>query len=59
MGTDAYCSGWIDRMVWSLNSCVDNLTNKVAELTANNASFQFDIPGLILYTSNQPRTFCT
>jgi outer membrane receptor protein involved in Fe transport len=38
---------------------VDNLTNKVAELTANNTSFQFNIPGLIRYSTNQPRTFGT
>jgi hypothetical protein len=38
---------------------VDNFTNKVAELTANNTSFQFNIPGLIRYTTNQPRTFGT
>jgi iron complex outermembrane recepter protein len=44
---------------WSANVFVDNLTNKVAELTANNTSFQFNIPGLMRYTTNQPRTFGT
>jgi iron complex outermembrane recepter protein len=44
---------------WSANLFVDNLTNKVAELTANNTSFQFNIPGLVRYTTNQPRTFGT
>jgi outer membrane receptor protein involved in Fe transport len=44
---------------WSVNLFVDNLTNKVAELTANNTSFQFNIPGLVRYTTNQPRTFGT
>jgi iron complex outermembrane recepter protein len=44
---------------WSANLFVDNFTNKVAELTANNTSFQFNIPGLVRYTTNQPRTFGT
>jgi outer membrane receptor protein involved in Fe transport len=44
---------------WSANLFVDNLTNKEAELTANNTSFQFNIPGLVRYTTNQPRTFGT
>jgi iron complex outermembrane recepter protein len=43
----------------SVNLFVDNLTNKVAEMTGNNTSFQFNIPGLIRYTTNQPRTFGT
>jgi outer membrane receptor protein involved in Fe transport len=44
---------------WSANLFVDNLTNKVALLTANNTSFQFNIPGLVRYSTNQPRTFGT
>jgi len=44
---------------WEANLFVNNLTNKVAEMTANNTSFQFNIPGLIRYTTNQPRTFGT
>ncbi len=36
-------------------SC-DNLTNKVALITANNTSFQFNIPQLVRYSTNQPRT---
>ncbi len=44
---------------WSANLFVDNLTNKVAELTSNNTSFQFNIPQLVRYTTNQPRTFGT
>jgi iron complex outermembrane receptor protein len=44
---------------WSVNLFVDNLTNKVAELSANNTSFQINIPGLIRYATNQPRTFGT
>ena len=44
---------------WSANLFVDNLTNKIAELTANNTSFQFNIPALTRYTTNQPRTFGT
>jgi iron complex outermembrane receptor protein len=44
---------------WSANLFVDNLTNKLAETTSNNTSFQFNIPGLIRYTTVQPRTFGT
>ena len=44
---------------WSANLFVDNLTNKVTESTANNTSFQVNIPGLVRYTTNQPRTFGT
>jgi iron complex outermembrane receptor protein len=44
---------------WSVDLFVDNLTNKVAELTANNTSFQYNIPGVVRYTTNQPRTFGT
>jgi iron complex outermembrane recepter protein len=44
---------------WSANFFVDNLTNKVAELTANNTSFQFNIPALVRFSTNQPRTFGT
>ena len=44
---------------WSANLFVDNLTNKVAAMTANNTSFQFNIPQLVRYTTNQPRTFGT
>jgi iron complex outermembrane recepter protein len=41
---------------WSANFFVDNLTNKVALVTANNTSFQFNIPQLVRYSTNQPRT---
>src|SRR5579862_8907731 len=34
---------------WSVHLFVDNLTNKVAEITANNTSFQVNIPGLVRY----------
>jgi iron complex outermembrane receptor protein len=44
---------------WSANVFVDNLANKVALLTANNTSFQLNIPSLIRYSTNQPRTFGT
>jgi outer membrane receptor protein involved in Fe transport len=44
---------------WSANLFVDNLTNKVAEITANNTSFQFNIPYVVRYSTNQPRTFGT
>jgi iron complex outermembrane receptor protein len=41
---------------WSTTLFVDNLTNKQALMTANNTTFQFNIPQLIRYTVNQPRT---
>jgi outer membrane receptor protein involved in Fe transport len=41
---------------WSADLFVDNLANKVALMTANNTSFQFNIPQLVRYTTNQPRT---
>jgi outer membrane receptor protein involved in Fe transport len=41
---------------WSASLFVDNLTNKVALMTANNTSFQFNIPQVVRYTTNQPRT---
>jgi outer membrane receptor protein involved in Fe transport len=41
---------------WSANLFVDNLTNKVALMTANNTSFQFNIPQVVRYSTNQPRT---
>jgi outer membrane receptor protein involved in Fe transport len=41
---------------WSTTFFVDNLTNKQALMTANNTTFQFNIPQLIRYTVNQPRT---
>jgi iron complex outermembrane recepter protein len=44
------------RGAWSANLFVDNLTNKVALMTANNTSFQFNIPQLVRYSTNQPRT---
>jgi iron complex outermembrane receptor protein len=44
---------------WSANVFVDNLTNKVALMSANNTSFQFNMPQLVRYSTNQPRTFGT
>jgi iron complex outermembrane recepter protein len=44
---------------WTASLFVDNFTNKMAELTANNTSFQFNIPPLVRITTNQPRTFGT
>ena len=41
---------------WSGDLFVDNLTNKVALTTANNTSFQFNIPQVVRYSTNQPRT---
>jgi iron complex outermembrane recepter protein len=44
---------------WSMNLFIDNLTNKLALISANNTSFQFNVPQLIRYSVNQPRTFGT
>jgi outer membrane receptor protein involved in Fe transport len=41
---------------WSVNVFVNNFTNKVALMTANNTSFQFNIPQVVRYSTNQPRT---
>jgi iron complex outermembrane receptor protein len=41
---------------WSADLFVNNLTNKVALMTANNTSFQFNIPQVVRYSTNQPRT---
>ena len=41
---------------WSTTLFVDNLANKQALMTSNNTTFQFNIPQLIRYTVNQPRT---
>ena len=44
---------------WTARLFVTNLTNKVAELTANNTSWQFNIPAVVRFSTNQPRTFGT
>jgi len=44
---------------WDAALFVDNLTNKVAELSANNTQFQFNVPQIIRFSTNQPRTFGT
>ena len=44
---------------WSATLFVDNLSNKVAAISANNTSFQYNIPSLVRYSTNQPRTFGT
>jgi iron complex outermembrane recepter protein len=41
---------------WSADLFVDNPANKVALMTANNTSFQFNIPQVVRYATNQPRT---
>ncbi len=41
---------------WDAALFVDNLTNKVALVSANNTSFQFNIPQVVRYSTNQPRT---
>ena len=38
---------------WDADLFVDNLTNKVALVSANNTSFQFNIPQVVRYSTNQ------
>ncbi len=41
---------------WSAHLYVNNLADKVALISANNTSFQFNVPQLVRYSTNQPRT---
>ena len=49
----------LGRGTWDADLFVDNLTNKAALVSANNTSFQFNIPQVVRYSTNQPRTFGT
>jgi outer membrane receptor protein involved in Fe transport len=44
---------------WSATLFVNNLNDRTAWLTANNTQFQFNIPGLVRISTNQPRTYGT
>ncbi|HLW25609.1 MAG TPA: TonB-dependent receptor [Steroidobacteraceae bacterium] len=44
---------------WSAMFFVDNFANKIALVSANNTSFQFNVPQVIRYSTVQPRTFGT
>ncbi len=44
---------------WTATLFVDNLTNRLAELTTNNTQFQFNVPQLVRISTNQPRTYGT
>jgi iron complex outermembrane recepter protein len=44
---------------WNATLFVDNLTNKIAELSTNNTQFQFNVPQLVRVSTNQPRTYGT
>lgn len=46
----------LDREKWTGQFFIDNLTNKVALISANNTSFQFNVPNVVRYSTNQPRT---
>jgi len=46
----------VEKDRWEANLFVDNLANKIAEISANNTSFQVNVPALIRYSTNQPRT---
>jgi iron complex outermembrane receptor protein len=41
---------------WTAYLYADNITNKQAALTANNTSFSTNMPSLVRYSTNQPRT---
>lgn len=49
----------LDHERWSAMFFVDNLANKIAIVSANNTSFQFNIPEVIRYSTVQPRTYGT
>jgi iron complex outermembrane recepter protein len=49
----------LGKNAWSVDLFINNLTDRIAELTANNTSFQFNIPEVVRYSTNQPRTFGT
>ncbi len=46
----------LSKDAWSVHLFVDNLSNTKALTTANNTSFQFNIPEVVRYSTNQPRT---
>jgi iron complex outermembrane recepter protein len=47
----------VDVERWSAFFFIDNLTNKVAQLSTNTTSFSWIIPSLTRVATNQPRTF--
>jgi outer membrane receptor protein involved in Fe transport len=47
----------LDHGPWSVIGFVTNFTNEVALISANNTSFQFNIPQTVRYSTNQPRTY--
>lgn len=47
------------RQQWSIDLFLDNFTNSVAWISANNTSFQFNNPGFYRVSTNQPRTVGT
>jgi iron complex outermembrane receptor protein len=49
----------LDHGPWSANLFCENFTNEVALISANNTSFQFNIPQTVRYSTNQPRTYGT
>jgi iron complex outermembrane receptor protein len=49
----------LDHGLWSANLFCENFTNEVALISANNTSFQFNIPQTVRYSTNQPRTYGT
>jgi iron complex outermembrane recepter protein len=44
---------------WSASLFINNLTNKIAYISANNTEFQYNIPFVTRISTNQPRTFGT
>jgi outer membrane receptor protein involved in Fe transport len=41
---------------WTATVFINNLTNRHAEITANNTSFQFNVPAYVRIATNQPLT---
>lgn len=46
----------VNNDAWSATLFVDNLSDTTALMTSNNTSFQVNIPTLVRYSTNQPRT---
>ena len=42
---------------WNAALFIDNVTDRITEISANNTSFQFNVPQVLRYSTSQPRTF--
>jgi hypothetical protein len=41
---------------WVAALFINNLTDRITEISSNNTSFQFNVPQVIRYSTSQPRT---